>query len=388
MFVYLDNNSTTFPDPRIAEFASRLFDTGLANPASQHRFGRKSLAVLENAKCSILQSLHARDQGVDADRVIVTSGGTESNNLAIRGWAESRSGKLIIGSTEHPSVLQCANQLYPARTMMLRCDQHGRYCMQQLEEYLVSNAASGIGTALVSLMMANNETGVLQDIATAGRLCSQYDVPLHCDAVQAVGRVPVDIDAMKISALTFTAHKIHGPVGIGALVCSPSFPIRPILFGGGQQLDTRPGTEPVLMVALLAECLKWAEEALNNGIYEEVRVMRSHFESRLMSLDNVVHNGCFIESDRVAHCSNLSFEGIDRQAFQMALDLEGVACSTGSACASGSARPSHVLQAMGLADSRVNSALRFSFARLNTLGEVEDASDTVAELVSRLRTSA
>jgi len=370
-----------------------LYSQKLANSASQHRAGRASLKVLEQAKTDLLQLIDAPAEGMDTAQVILTSGGTEANNLAIAGLcrpadennyqpAANLTNSIICG-VEHPSVLEAAAEWSP-RVQILPVDNLGRARLDVLEEWLVIADSKADRVGLVSIMLGNNETGVLQDLPAICRICHRFGAVVHSDIVQAVGKIPFSMRDSGVDAVTLTAHKLHGPVGVGALVVRHGVSIQPMLFGGGQQLAIRPGTEPVVLADGFALALRLTIDAESRGEYERLARVRNLFEQ---SLDDqlpdieVVSRNTF----RLPHTSNIAFHGIDRQAFLMALDLAGIACSTGSACASGSGRPSHVLQAMHLPKKTVGSALRFSFSRMTTDEELKEGVSRIVRTARKLR---
>ncbi len=392
--IYLDNNATTAIDARVVQAMYDLELKGLANPASQHRAGRQALRYLEAAKESILRSLGAPADGMSAAQIIITSGGSESNNLALHAFTHQRPGLVIVGSMEHPSLLLAAELsalcLNPVEQLPARRD--GTYDLVKLAQLLdrvYSGQHSEDRVALVSLMMANNETGVVNDIAAITQLCNRYGIPVHCDVIQAAGKLPVQMAKLGLEAITVNAHKLHGPVGVGALVIATGLEPRPVVIGGGQQVGWRAGTEPVALTVGLARTLELAEAERANGAYDRVSRLRDRFESLILEeLDFVRINGTSeqgVASARVPQTSNLAFVGIDRQALQMALDLEGVACSAGAACSSGSSRPSTTLMAMGLEEATVAGSLRFSLSRFTTDEEVQEAAKVVVRVARKLK---
>lgn len=377
--IYLDNNATTAIDPVIARRMYDLQLAGLANPASQHRPGRLALKHLEQAKNSLLDALGAPNSGMETAQVIFTSGGTEANNLAVRGYAALRPGLVIVAASEHSSLLDPALEMGPERCRVLPVDMHGRCDLQQLEGWLKVDSAR---ISLVSVMLGNNETGVIQDLQQICQLCLPYSVPVHSDAVQAIGKIPVDMHELGLSALSLTAHKLHGPVGIGALILLPGEKIAPMLLGGGQQLGLRPGTEPVVPAVALAQAVETSCQAIAGGEYARVAELRDRLEATLVALGNV--EVIAQQTERLPHVSNVAFLGLDRQAVQMALDLSGIACSTGSACASGSSRPSHVLTAMGLSQAVIQGSIRFSLSRNTTPTEIDSAAELIARVLRKI----
>jgi cysteine desulfurase len=378
--LYFDNNATTRIDPDIALMMYQLQLEGLANPASQHRPGRTALRHLEEAKQRLLTAVGAPHSGMDAAQVILTSGGTEANNLVIHGYTQQRPGDVIVASTEHPSLLDPARQLGAHRCRVLPVDHRGLCDLQLLEDWLQHDSAS---ISLVSVMLGNNETGVIQDLASISNLCQRYSIPVHSDAVQAVGKIPVDMHQLGLSALSVTAHKLHGPTGIGALILLQGERIAPMLLGGGQQLGLRPGTEPVVPAVALSWAVETSCQAVTEGRYRELAKLRNHFEQSLQALGDTLLIAC--DADRLPHVANVAFLGLDRQAVLMALDFAGVACSTGSACASGSGRPSQVLTAMGLSQTAIGGSIRFSFSRYTTPEEVELGIEIVSRVIRKLR---
>ncbi|GAB5403160.1 MAG: cysteine desulfurase family protein [Aureliella sp.] len=379
--IYFDNNATTMLDPRIADHVHELSLAGVANPSSQHRSGRAALKILESAKQSILGSLDAPRTGMQSAQVIVTSGGTEANNLAILGHLAAKPGKCIVAATEHPSVIEAANKFSSPKHSceILPVDESGLCDLDRLRHLLDEDADA---YSIVSIMLGNNETGVIQDLAEVCKICSEYGIPVHSDIVQAVGKIPFSMIDTGVSAVSFTAHKIHGPVGVGALVTLRDFQLQPLLVGGGQQLALRPGTEQAIPASALAMAVGLTADARDAGGYDRLASLRDSFEALVCSKTN----GQVIASTapRLPHTSNIAFAGADRQALQMALDLRGLACSTGSACASGSSRPSPILVAMSIPDEVAGGSLRFSLSVNTTEQEVQQAAETVCETVNRL----
>ena len=391
--LYFDNNATTAIDPAVADRMQELYSLKLANSASQHRPGRTALKVLEQAKADLLHMLDAPAVGMDTAQVILTSGGTEANNLAIAGLCRSTSENdyqpatnltnTIISGIEHPSVLEAAAEWSP-RVQILPVDNLGLVRLDMLEEWLTVADAKADRVGLVSIMLGNNETGVLQDLAAICRVCHRFGAIVHSDIVQAVGKIPFSMRDSGVDAVSLTAHKLHGPAGVGALIVRHGLSVQPLLFGGGQQLAIRPGTEPVVLADGFALALKRTLDAQFGGNYERLARVRDFFE---LSLDAQLPNIEVVSrhAARLPHTSNIAFHGVDRQALLMALDMAGIACSTGSACASGSGRPSHVLQAMLLPKETVGSAVRFSFSRMTTDDELDEGVRRVVHTVRKLR---
>jgi cysteine desulfurase len=381
--IYLDHNATSPLSPAVAEAMAEFRRRGHANPASQHGAGREARRVLEQCRERVAHLVGADTESLRGDSVVFTSGGTEANALAILGLAEAAGGaspgRLIVSAIEHPSVAESASALEQRgwRVDRLGVDPTGAVRLEELERLL----ATPPRPAVVSLMLGNNETGVLQPVREAAVLCLQAGVPLHTDAVQAVGKIPVLFRELGVAALTLTAHKFNGPLGVGALVVRSGVAVAPQLFGGRQQGGLRPGTEPVELVVGLATGL--AEAVGDAARAERMAALRDRLELGLRSAGvNIEVVGGL--AARLPHTSCLALEGVDRQAMLMALDLAGVACSTGSACASGSSEPSPVLLAMGLDSAVVGSALRFSLGATTTGAEIDDAVGRISRVYRAL----
>lgn len=379
MPIYLDNNATTPIHPEVAAAMQECHGSGLANPASQHSAGRRARKILEEARDEIAEILGARTEGMSADRLIFTSGGTESNNLALRGLVTAVPGRVVVSAIEHPSVRGAADYLANAGfdIATLSVDARGVVLLDELSGLLTP------ATQLVSVMLANNETGVLQPVEQIARICQDRSVRVHTDAVQAVGKIPVHFQALGVDALTFSAHKFHGPVGIGGLLIRHGLQLQPMLFGGFQQAGFRPGTEPVALVVGMLKALQiWRAEG--NERQRRMEELRD-------TLENLLRDGCpemvvnGHNAARVPHTLNVAFPGLDRQAFVMALDMAGLACSSGSACASGSSEPSPVLQAMGLPSEVVESSIRLSLSAFTTTAEVTQAARCILGVINSLR---
>ncbi len=378
MEIYLDNNATTMIDPVVVDRMAELCRMGLANPASQHSAGRRALQVFEEATETILRLVDAPS----GSRVIFTSGGTEANNLAIMGIYRSQPGVIVLGGVEHPSVVEAALAVAdPANVRQIPVDSCGQCDLDTLERWMREQTDRNPRIALVSVMRGNNETGILQDLLPIADLCRRYGVPFHSDVVQVVGKIPFSMAESGLNAISITAHKMHGPTGIGALIVDQSTRLAPLLVGGGQQGGLRPGTIPVMLAAVLAETLRRICAERDRGAFERVQALRDSFEHRVSDLASTYVIGR--DARRLPHTTNIAFLGVDRQALHMSLDLQGVACSTGSACASGSARPSPVLTAMGLAPEIVAGSLRFSLSHFTRDDEIDRALEILARALAR-----
>lgn len=385
--IYLDNSATTLIEPAVVDAISACYRRVMGNPSSQHRLGRQAKLELEDAADVIRELLGARNAQPDADVLIVTSGGTEANNLALFGWSTRRKpSRLLISEIEHPSVLQAARQLQAEGHVVdwIRVRETGVVDLDHLSERLAAD--DGPPVSLVSVMLANNETGVLQPIEQIVQLCQAKQVPVHTDAVQAVGKIPIHFRQSGVAMMTLAAHKFNGPCGVGGLLVRGSLARRlePILWGGSQQLGRRPGTESVpLVVGMQVALSRWCQGQAQR--VKQLTQCRDRLQARLTSdVDAASVNG---SGPRVPQTLNVSFPGVDRQALLMALDLAGICCSSGSACASGSSEPSHVLQAMRLPAERIESAIRLSVGLESNLTDMDQAADRILAALRVLKSS-
>lgn len=371
--LYLDNNATTPLLPAVWEAMRPLLTDAFGNAASPHQFGRRARQALETSRERLAALLDA-----SPDEVIFTSGATEANNLALFGFAGSPPGHIVTSPVEHPSVSEPVRRLAEAgfAVSTLPVDEKGVVREGELEELLRPE------TRLVTVQMANHETGAVQpirSITTPG----ESQAAFHCDAVQAVGKIPVRFHELGVTSLSLSAHKFHGPPGIGALLLRRGTRIPPLFWGGHQQQGRRPGTEPVALVVGLVTALEIALREREMR-HERVRHLRRRFLDGLgAAAGPVVQNGP--AEGGVPHTLNLSFPGCPADALLMSLDLAGVACSTGSACSSGSLLPSPVLAAMGVSTDRLHSALRFSLSFLLSEEEVDEAVRRISKSVHHLR---
>ncbi|MFN5470165.1 MAG: cysteine desulfurase family protein [Pirellulaceae bacterium] len=375
--LYLDHNSTAPTAPGCLERMRSIAIEFPGNPASQHGLGRAARKQLDEAADTVLNSLSASAAAAEAYRVVWTSGGTEANNLALFGATRKRPGAIVVTAIEHASIRDAAMELQRLghTVLWLPVGSDGVCQLEPLEEWVATRQP----IALVSMMLGNNETGVLQPVGKASRICRDAGVLFHCDAVQAIGKHRWDLEGIPADFLTINAHKIGGPVGVGALVMRRSLVIQPQLFGGSQQLESRPGTESLPLAAGMAYALSNAQRHLNWRI-THLASLRDLWERRLReALPGAVVIGD--RSPRLPQTSCIAFPGWNRQALQMALDLQGLACSTGSACASGSSQPSHVLAAMGLPGDWQMGALRFSWGPEHQEQDVDRAVAIVSRVV-------
>jgi len=381
--IYLDHNATTPTRPEVAEAMARCYAEGYANPASQHRPGQRARRVLEDAREAIAEILGADLSAAPPDRLIFTSGGTEANTLAVLGIAraggDGEPGQVIVSAIEHASVIEPAEHLMDQgwRLDTLGVTPDGVVQVERLPGLL------GPETRLVSVMLGNHETGVLQPVSDLVPICGEVDVPLHTDAVQMAGKLPISFRSLGVSAMTVTAHKFQGPLGIGALILRDGVPVEPILFGGHQQSGVRPGTESIALAVGMRTALElWSKE--HEAHARRLTALRERFENGLKAgFPDLLVNGS--GAARLPHTASIAFPGLDAQVLLMALDTVGVACSVGSACSSGSTELSPSLMAMGLPREIVAGSLRFSLGATTTEAEIDEAVRRILSVVNELR---
>jgi cysteine desulfurase len=371
--IYLDNNATTPVLPAVWEAMRPLLTDVFGNPASAHQAGRRARQALEDARERVADWLGARP-----DEVLFTSGATEANNLALLGFAADPPGRLLVSPIEHPSVVEPVRHVAERGTAVdsLSVDGDGVVRAEGLTDLLRPE------TRVVAVMLVNHETGAVQPVRELVERVGGK-AAFHCDAVQAVGKMPVRFDELGVSTLALSAHKFHGPKGVGALLVRRGVKLRPLLHGGHQQRGRRPGTEPVALAVGLAAALELAERE-RDARRARVLLLRQRFLERLrQEAGPVVLNGP--DAGGVPHTVNVSFPGCRAEALLMNLDLAGVCCSTGSACSSGSLLPSPVLRAMAVPDEVLHSAMRFSLSPLLAEADVDEAARRVVAAVRQLR---
>ncbi|MFQ5731069.1 MAG: cysteine desulfurase family protein [Planctomycetaceae bacterium] len=385
--IYLDNNATTRPFPEVVDVMSRHFLESYGNPGSRHAEGRAARRPLEEARESIAEILDA-----DPGEVIFTGSGTESTNLAIFGCTAGEPGAIALTAGEHPATTESCDALERRgwRLHTLDVDAEGLLRSGQFDELPwpagpdspPSRASSG-ELKLVTVILAHNETGVIQDLQPLAEKCRENNVWFHVDAVQAVGKVPVRFHELGATSLSLGAHKFHGPRGIGALLLRDDASLSPYLFGGHQESGRRPGTEPVALAAGMAKALEIWDGDRDERI-ATIRALRDRLQSGLeATCAPTVVNGS--RERRLPNTLNIAFPGAEGEAMLVQFDLEGVACSLGSTCASGSAEPAPALLAMGCPHDVCLSAVRFSVSYENTPEEIDDAVQRIAGVVGRLR---
>ena len=394
--VYLDHAASTPMLPEAFDaMVAELAHTG--NPSSLHNAGRRARRVIEESREQIAQTYGARPS-----EVIFTSGGTEADNLAIKGLFWSRRGpvetnparpvstgkprnRILATATEHHAVLDCVRWLGEhegAEVEWLGVDSDGLLSPDTLREAIERDPD---GVAVVSVMWANNEVGTIQPIAELAAVAAQHRIPFHSDAVQAAGQLPVSLAGSGATALTITGHKIGGPVGAGALLLARGQDPVPVLHGGGQERDVRSGTLDTAAIAGFAVAVEWAARNQAEHAVRIGKLRDSLIDVVQTTVPDAILNGAEPGPNRLASNAHFSFPGCEGDALLMLLDAKGIACSTGSACTAGVAQPSHVLLAMGADRARAKSSLRFSLGHTSTQDDVDALGNVIGEVVERAR---
>jgi len=375
--VYLDNNATTPLAPEVFEAMKPFCLEDFGNASSIHWYGQRAKAAMEKAREQVARLLNARPS-----EVVFTSGGTEADNAAIFGILEAARSetKHVISTTiEHHAVLNTMKALEKrgVRVSFVRVGSDGVVDPADVERAIRPD------TALISVMHANNELGTLQPLEEIGRIAREHDIYFHTDAVQSVGKIPVDVEKLGADLLSLSAHKLHGPKGVGALYVRKGTILRALLHGGHHERDRRPGTENVPGIAGLGKAAELAAEHLDEEA-SRVAALRDRLEEGI--LRNVPLTA--VSGDRrrrLPTTTNISFRYVEGEGFVIAMDLRGIACSTGAACSSGSLEPSHVLSAIGLGPEQARSSIRFSLGRFNTAEDIDRTLEILPAVAEQLR---
>jgi cysteine desulfurase len=374
--IYFDNNATTAIHPLVLEGMLPFLKEQYGNPSSAYSFGKRVARTIDRAREQVAALL-----GCEPSEILFTSCGTESDNTALQSalLVDQDRKHIITSKVEHSAIIKHSEALARRgyEVTWLEVDADGLIDLEQLDKSIRQD------TAIVSLMWANNETGVLFPIEEIAEICRKHQTIFHTDAVQAVGKIPINLRNLPVQFLSLSGHKLHAPKGVGALYVNRRARFFPLLIGGGQEEKRRGGTENTASIVGLGKAAELAAEFIDEE-NRFVRELRDTFEREaLQRMSGITVNGH--REKRLPNTTNLSIEGIDSEALLMVLDQQGVCCSAGSACTTGALEPSHVLRAMGLSTEQARASLRFSFDRLNTREEVTDGLEILVRGVKKLR---
>jgi len=377
--IYLDNAASTAVHSEVVKEMMPYFDVQYGNPSSIHQFGRKAKNAIQKARKQVAALI-----GAEPDEILFTSGGTESNNTILYGIPKLQGSHLepshiITSSIEHDAVLEPVREFEKngVQVTYLPVDEHG---IVNTDDIINSINPQ---TVIVSIMFANNEVGTIQPIKEISKICNKYQIPLHTDAVQAIGKVPINVKELGVDALSISSHKINGPKGVGALFIKKGLTIAPEILGGGQENGMRSGTENVASIVGFGKACEIAKERLNENISHFKKLHSSMLERITKEISHVKLNGH--PEKRIFNNIHLTFLGVNGEDLIIKLDEHGIAASTGSACSMHTQKASHVLKAMGFNHEQITGSLRMSFGYLNTLDEVEQTIDVLKKVVTELR---
>jgi len=382
--IYLDNAASTAVHPEVVKEMMPYFDIQYGNPSSIHQFGRKAKNAIQKARKQVAALI-----GAESDEILFTSGGTESNNTILYGAPKLHemthvnfkleNNHIITSSIEHEAVLKPCKKLEEMglKITYIPVDEYGIVDYNDVANSITEN------TVLVSIMLANNEVGTIQPIIEISEICKKYQIPLHTDAVQAVGKIPINVKELGVDALSVSSHKINGPKGIGALFIKKGLRVSPQILGGGQENGMRSGTENVASIVGFGKACEIAKERLNENISHFETLHSTMLSGIIKEIPHVKLNGH--SEKRIFNNIHLTFMGVNGEDLIIKLDEHGIAASTGSACSMHTQKASHVLKAMGFNHEQITGSLRMSFGYLNTLDEVEQTIDVLKKVVSELR---
>lgn len=373
--IYLDNNATTKPDPQAVEAMMPFLEEWYGNPSSVHRFGQRARQGIDGARGQVAALV-----GCAESELMFTGGGTESINTAIRGLLQARSPRkrIVTSAVEHSATRELCQQLARegAQVVEIAVDNTGALDLEQLAAHLDGD------TALVTLLWANNETGVLFPIPQIAQLCRERKIPFHCDGTQAVGKIPVHVAHAQLDAMSFASHKFHGPKGVGGLFVRRGIRLRPLIVGGPQERSRRGGTENVPGIVGMGKAAQIAKESL--PLMDKVAQLRDRLEAGILS--NITQTSVNGTTDqRLPNTTNIAFHRLEAEAILLLLSEKNIAASAGAACSSGSLEPSHVLRAMRIDDRIAHGAIRFSLSRYTTQPEIDRTLEMLPPLIERLR---
>ena len=372
--VYMDANATTPLVPEVLDAMRPYFIEHFGNASSIHQQGQQARGAVEHARESVSALLNCRPA-----EIVFTSGGTESDNLALFGLVQPGD-HLITSSIEHHAILHAAERLRErgAAVTFLPVSSEGVVDPQGVRRAIQPN------TKLISIMMANNETGVIQPVSEIGRIAAEADIYFHTDAVQAAGKLPIDVQTLRCDLLSISGHKMHAPQGTGILYVRRGTKLEPLFFGGSHERQRRAGTENLPGIVGLGKAAELARTSLTDGTMDKIAALRDRLEQSILNrVDETGVNGGAVA--RVANTTNIYFDNLEGEALVIALDLKGLSTSGGSACASGATEPSHVLTAMGLSPARARASLRFSLTKQTTEDDIDFALGVIPTAANRLR---
>jgi cysteine desulfurase len=372
--VYLDNNATSPLLPEVFEAMKPYFLEKFGNASSIHQQGQQARAAVERAREQVAELVNCRPA-----EIVFTSGGTEADNLSLFGLAKPGD-HVITSAIEHHAVLNSCKRLEDVGCEVTYLPVDGRALVDPDDVRRAIRA----NTKLISIIFANNETGVSQDVEEIGKIAAEADVFFHTDGVQAAGKVPINVKEIGCDLLTLTAHKMHGPLGVGALYVRKGTMLQPMFFGGRHERSRRAGTENLPGIVGLGKAAEIARQGFSDGSVDRMAALRDRLEQTVLeAVDQVSVNSA--GAPRVPNTTNIVFDCLEGEAMVIALDLKGLSVSTGAACSSGAIEPSHVLTAMGLSPDRARASIRFSLGKQNTGNDVDFALQLVGEVATRLR---
>ena len=377
--IYFDNAASTAVHPEVVKEMLPYFDVQYGNPSSIHQFGRKAKNAIQKARKQVAALI-----GAEPDEILFTSGGTESNNTILYGIPKLQGSHLdqnhiITSSIEHEAILQPCKEFenIGIKITYLPVDEHGIVNPDDITNSINPH------TVLVSIMFANNEVGTIQPIKEISKICNKYQIPLHTDAVQAVGKVPINVKELGVDALSISSHKINGPKGVGALFLKKGSTTTPYILGGGQENGMRSGTENVASIVGFGKACEIAKDKLSDNISHFQTLHSSILSKVVKEIPHVKLNGH--PQNRIFNNIHLTFLGVNGEDLIIKLDEHGIAASTGSACSMHTQKASHVLKAMGFNHEQITGSLRISFGYTNTLDEVEQTVEVLKKVVAELR---
>ena len=376
--IYLDNAASTAVHPEVVKAMLPYFDVQYGNPSSIHQFGRKAKNAIQKARKQVAALI-----GAEPDEILFTSGGTESNNTIFYGITfqgeKFELNHIITSSIEHDAVLEPIKQFEKngCQITYLPVDKHGMINLDDITKSISEQ------TVMISIMFANNEVGTIQPIKEISKICNKYQIPLHTDAVQAVGKIPINVKDLGVDALSISSHKINGPKGVGALFLKKGSTTTPYIVGGGQENGMRSGTENVASIVGFGKACEIAKERLSENISHFQTLHSSMLSKIVKEIPLVKLNGH--PEKRIFNNIHLTFLGVNGEDLIIKLDEHGIAASTGSACSVHTQKASHVLKAMGFNHEQITGSLRISFGYTNTLVEVEQTVEALKKVVSELR---